>query len=175
MRRLPGSWPSGSSPVGAISQAVQPQLGEALVHENRARWTISTRSPTGWLVALTWPLYLLFIVFAPTILSVFGGGYSVGSNVLVLLSLSMLVATGCGMVDMVLLMAGRSSLNLINVLFAFGVNLGVDLVLIPPLGILGGGHRLVARDLGSKSDAARAGHAIQHACTRSALRPSVRW
>ena len=122
---------------GAISQAVQPQLGEALVHENRAEVGDLYKTSTGWLVALTWPLYLLFIVFAPTILSVFGGRYSVGSNVLVLLSLSMLVATGCGMVDMVLLMAGRSSLNLINVLFAFGVNLGVDLVLIPPLGILG--------------------------------------
>ncbi len=41
------------------------------------------------------------------------------------------------MVDMVLNMAGRTSWNLINVLLAVGVNLGLDLRLIPTQGILG--------------------------------------
>ncbi len=122
---------------GAISQAVQPHLGAALVKEDRTEVGELYKISTGWLVALTWPLYLVFIVFAPTILSVFGGGYAEGSNVLILLSLSMLIATGCGMVDMVLLMAGRTSWNLYNVLAAFAVNLSLDLVLIPRQGILG--------------------------------------
>ena len=42
---------------------------------------------------------------------------------MVILSLSMLVATGCGMVDMVLIMAGRTSWNLGNALLALAVNL----------------------------------------------------
>jgi O-antigen/teichoic acid export membrane protein len=50
---------------------------------------------------------------------------------------AMLVATGCGMVDIVLAMAGRTSWNLANVATALGVNVGVDLLLIPQYGALG--------------------------------------
>jgi O-antigen/teichoic acid export membrane protein len=49
----------------------------------------------------------------------------------------MLVATGCGMVDMVLAMAGRTSWNLVNVLVALAVTIGLDLALIPRFGALG--------------------------------------
>lgn len=122
---------------GAISQAVQPHLGTALTHQDRAEVRTLYTTSTGWLIALTWPLYLTFIVFASSILRIFGDGYAEGSRALIVLSCSMLVATGCGMVDMVLLMAGRSSWNLYNVLAAFVTNLAIDLWLIPPLGILG--------------------------------------
>jgi O-antigen/teichoic acid export membrane protein len=49
----------------------------------------------------------------------------------------MLVATGCGMVDMVLAMAGRTSWNLLNVLIALAVTIGLDVLLIPRYGALG--------------------------------------
>src|SRR3954462_56079 len=49
----------------------------------------------------------------------------------------MLVATGCGMVDMVLSMAGRTSWNLVNVLVALAVTIGLDVFFIPRLGALG--------------------------------------
>jgi O-antigen/teichoic acid export membrane protein len=49
----------------------------------------------------------------------------------------MLFATACGMVDMLLNMAGRTSWTLVNSLIALAVMVGVDLLLIPPLGILG--------------------------------------
>jgi O-antigen/teichoic acid export membrane protein len=49
----------------------------------------------------------------------------------------MLVATGCGMVDMVLAMAGRTSWNLVNVLVALGVTIGLDMLLVPRYGALG--------------------------------------
>ena len=50
---------------------------------------------------------------------------------------TMLVATACGMVDVVLIMAGKATWNLANVLAAFVVMVGLDLWLIPQLGILG--------------------------------------
>jgi O-antigen/teichoic acid export membrane protein len=53
------------------------------------------------------------------------------------LACAMLVATGCGMVDMVLAMAGRTSWNLVNVLIALGVTIGLDVLLIPRYGALG--------------------------------------
>jgi O-antigen/teichoic acid export membrane protein len=51
----------------------------------------------------------------------------------------MLVSTACGMVDMLLNMAGRTSWTLANSLAALTVMVVVDLLLIPRMGILGAG------------------------------------
>ena len=70
-------------------------------------------------------------------MSVFGGGYESASDVVVILSLTMLFATVCGSVDSVLLMAGRSWLSLGNNAVALVVNVGLNVVLIPLYGIRG--------------------------------------
>lgn len=121
----------------AIAMAVQPQIAGLLAVDDRARTNEVYRSSTAWLVAMAWPLYLLAAVFSPEILLLFGGGYDAGRGVMVLLAFSMLVATGCGMVDVMLTMAGRTSWNLANVAIALAVNVGLNVVLIPAYGILG--------------------------------------
>ncbi|MDT4995223.1 MAG: hypothetical protein QOH97_5115 [Actinoplanes sp.] len=120
-----------------ISQSVQPRLAEALATGDRATANRLYRTATGWLVLVSWPIILLVGQFAPLYLGVFGGGYRSGAPVVVVLAGAMLVATGCGMVDMVLAMAGRTSWNLVNVLIALGVTVGLDVLLIPRLGALG--------------------------------------
>jgi O-antigen/teichoic acid export membrane protein len=57
--------------------------------------------------------------------------------VIVILALAMLLSTACGQVDMVLTTSGRSSWSLCNGLLAVGVNVAVDLALIPHYGITG--------------------------------------
>lgn len=121
----------------AISLAVQPRLGAALAQSRLADANHYYRTSTAWLITIAWPLYLVFIVFGSLLLTIFGTDYSTGVSVLLLLSLSMLLATGCGMVDMVLNMAGRTSWNLYNVLLSVGVQLTLCVVLIPRMGILG--------------------------------------
>lgn len=121
----------------AISSAVQPRLAEALAHDDRKTTNHLYQTSTAWLMIFTWPLFLFFICFGPTVMKVFGSGYQAGSTVIVILAISMLIATGCGMVDMVLTMAGRTSWNLANVLAGLGVNVGLDLWLIPSHGMVG--------------------------------------
>lgn len=121
----------------AISLAVQPHLGVHLTREDRAETNNLYRTATAWLILMTWPLYLLAVAFAPYLLGVFGAGYAEGAAVVLVLCLTMLVATGCGMVDVVLNMAGRTSWNLGNSLLALTVNVTLNHLLIPPLGILG--------------------------------------
>ena len=70
-------------------------------------------------------------------MGVFGDGYDVASDVVLILSLTMLLATACGPVDSVLLMAGRSWLSLRNSTVALAVNVGLNVVLIPLDGIRG--------------------------------------
>jgi O-antigen/teichoic acid export membrane protein len=131
----------------AISQAVQPRLAELLSTGDRPGAAALYRTATGWLVLAAWPLYLGIAVYPPVYLGLFGPGFKGAHRVVVVLALAMLVATGCGMVDMVLSMAGRTSWNLANVVTALGVNLGVDLLLIPRLGALGAAIGLAAATL----------------------------
>ncbi len=121
----------------AISMAVQPRIAAALAREDHLGASHLYRISTAWLMLITWPMYLCFILFGPTILSIFGKGYNAGTVVLVILASSMLAATLTGMVDIVLTMAGRTSWNLMNVLVGLVVNVGVDIWLIPSHGILG--------------------------------------
>jgi O-antigen/teichoic acid export membrane protein len=121
-----------------ISQSVQPRLAEALATGDRATANHLYQTATGWLVLVTWPIGLLVIPFAPLYLGLFGEHYArEGAPVVAVLAGAMLVATGCGMVDMVLAMAGRTSWNLANVLVALTVTIGLDVLLIPRYGAFG--------------------------------------
>jgi len=121
----------------AISMAAQPQLTQLFAVRDRAGANTVYQVTTAWLILLTWPLYLLAIVFGPSVLAIFGHSYHAGSTVMIILALAMLVATACGQVDMVLITTGRSSWSLVNGLLAMAINIGVDLALIPRLGITG--------------------------------------
>jgi O-antigen/teichoic acid export membrane protein len=120
-----------------LSQSVQPRLAEALATGDRATANRLYQTTTGWLVLVTWPINFLVILLAPVYLGLFGAEYRDGAAVVVVLACAMLVATGCGMVDMVLAMAGRTLWNLVNVLIALGVTIVLDVLLIPRFGALG--------------------------------------
>jgi O-antigen/teichoic acid export membrane protein len=123
----------------AIQQAVQPKLSELLARTEHTAADLVYKTSNAWLMMISWPLYLLFATFSTFLLSVLGHGYSHGKapHVVLILSLSMLVATGCGPVDMVLLMSGRSSWSLANMSGALAIDVGLDLILVPKMGITG--------------------------------------
>jgi O-antigen/teichoic acid export membrane protein len=121
----------------ALATGVQHRFGTLFAAGDRAGAAELYRTSTAWLMVLTWPLYLLFAVFSPYVLALFGPGYTVAEPVMVLLALTMLVATGCGMVDNVLNMAGRTTWTFANALLALGVDVALNLLLIPRIGILG--------------------------------------
>jgi O-antigen/teichoic acid export membrane protein len=121
----------------AISMAAQPQFTHLFAIDDRRGANSVYQVTTAWLIILTWPLYLLAVVYGPQLLAVFGHSYQAGSTVMVILGLTMLMATGCGQVDMVLTTTGRTSWSLLNGLLAVAANVGVDLALIPRYGITG--------------------------------------
>jgi O-antigen/teichoic acid export membrane protein len=121
----------------AIAMAAQPRFTEMFTAGDRAAANRVYQATTAWLILLTWPLYLLAVAFGPQVIEVFGRSYSAGTAVIVILGLTMLLATGCGQVDMVLVTTGRSSWSLANGLLAVAVNVGLDLALIPAHGITG--------------------------------------
>lgn len=123
----------------ALSSALQPRLGELLARRDREATTVAYRAATTWLILLNWPLYLLLAIFAAPLLGLLGPDYLAGQDVVLVLAAAMLLASACGMVNTVLIMAGRTSWNLLNAVLALGVNIVADLILIPKVGILGAG------------------------------------
>ncbi|HEY3734176.1 MAG TPA: polysaccharide biosynthesis C-terminal domain-containing protein [Streptosporangiaceae bacterium] len=121
----------------AISTAAQPRFTELFTTGDKRNANVIYLVTTGWLILLTWPLYLLAVIYGPAVLAVFGKSYSAGATVMIILGLTQLFASACGQVDMVLITTGRSSWSLVNGLLAVGVNIGVDLALIPRYGITG--------------------------------------
>jgi O-antigen/teichoic acid export membrane protein len=128
---------AGQFAIQAIGMASQPRFTEMFArHESRGANSVY-QATTAWLILLTWPLYLLAVCFGPQVLTVFGHSYSSGASVMVILGLAMLLLTGCGLVDMVLVTTGRTSWSLVNGLLAVAVNVGLDVLLIPRYGITG--------------------------------------
>jgi len=65
------------------------------------------------------------------------GHFSTRSTALVIVSLAMLINMGTGNVTLILLMVGRSSLNLLNTGAALTVNVLLNVVLVPQMGVTG--------------------------------------
>ena len=127
----------GQLAARSISLAIQPHVSSLTARGRPEALRDLYRTSTAWIMFATWPLYLTFAVHAGDLMKVFGPAYAPGALVLQILSGCMLVATACGAVDAVLVMAGRSDLTMINAWVALAVNIGVNAWLIPRLGILG--------------------------------------
>lgn len=127
----------GSFAQLAVSQTIQPILGRLLTTGDLGAAEHTYRTGSAWLVALTWPLFLTAAIFAVPLLRVFGPAFVAADTALMILSAGWLVATGCGPVDNVLLMAGKSGWTSINTGIGLALNIGLNLWLIPRYGING--------------------------------------
>jgi O-antigen/teichoic acid export membrane protein len=117
--------------------AISPQVSAFLARHEPRRAAALYQDATRWLTLATWPMYLVFAIFPAVVLGLFGSRYTPGAAALAVLSLAMLVNMGTGNVTVVLLMGGKSSWGAINTGAALAVNISLNLLLIPHLGILG--------------------------------------
>lgn len=117
--------------------AIGPQLSALLARREHDRAAALFQTATRLLMLASWPLYLLLAIFPAVVLGIFGSRYTTGAAALAVLSLAMLVNLGTGNVTVVLLMGGKSSWSAINAGAAFVVNIGLNLLLLPRIGILG--------------------------------------
>lgn len=128
---------SGTLVLSATRIAVAPQIAGLLARgENRTAEELYNVA-TSWVIAASWPIYLVLACFGPVILMPFGAEFTEGAAALAILSCSMLVLMAAGNVQTVLLMGGRSSWTLANKVVALIVNIALNLLLVPPFGIVG--------------------------------------
>jgi O-antigen/teichoic acid export membrane protein len=92
---------------------------------------------TKWVLAFTFPLASVIIVFAVPLMRIFGPDFVAGWPVLVIGAVGQLVNCGVGSVGYLLLMSGNQR-RLIRVQFAMAaISILVNITLIPALGIVG--------------------------------------
>jgi O-antigen/teichoic acid export membrane protein len=127
----------GTFALGGVQLAIAPHLSALLAREEARGAADLYQSATRWLMLASWPVYVLFAIFPTVVLGIFGSRYSAGATALVILSLAMLVNLGTGNVTVVLLMGGKSSWNVVNTLAALVVNVALNLLLLPHIGIAG--------------------------------------
>jgi len=127
----------GTLATEAVRIAIAPQISALLARGQHARAEGVYQVATWWIMTLCWPLYLTLAVFAPVVLRVFGPEFVAGSSALVVLSLAMLVDLATGNVTVMLLMGGKSSWNLLNTIGALALNVALNLLLLPRIGITG--------------------------------------
>jgi len=127
----------GNVAGNAVTMAFAPQIAKVMATEGARGARPLFQEASALLLLLAWPAYATAIVFAPFLLTAFGDGFGDGAAVIAITGVGFLLASAAGPIDMLLLMAGRSRQSLINTGIALVVNIGANLVLIPPYGIRG--------------------------------------
>ncbi|MBA3839587.1 MAG: polysaccharide biosynthesis C-terminal domain-containing protein [Thermoleophilaceae bacterium] len=127
----------GAYALQAIGMAIAPRISALLARDEREQVEELYRTATWWVMALVWPLYAVMAVFAPFVMGLFGPEFVAGQTALVVLCLAMLVNLATGNVTTVLLMGGKSSWNLYNAAGSLALNVALNLLLTPSLGITG--------------------------------------
>lgn len=128
---------AGQMGTQSVSLAAQPRFTEHFASGDTAGASRLFRTSTAWLVLMTWPLYAVLLVHAGFVMKIFGEEYAQGAIIIIVLAAALMFSTALGMVDVVLMMSGRSMWTLINSLVGLGLQIGIDIWLIPTHGVLG--------------------------------------
>ncbi|WP_225878370.1 lipopolysaccharide biosynthesis protein [Spongiactinospora rosea] len=127
----------GQLTAQGLAHAVQPRLVRALtghdLHTARRLYQVTTL----WLVALTWPVWIAYAALAPWLPALLGAAYERGAQVAVVLAVTMMIASACGMADLALIAAGHTTTSLANTTIAITVTVAADIALVPAHGALG--------------------------------------
>jgi O-antigen/teichoic acid export membrane protein len=127
--------PIALTSMGFIYVPVVSQLySQNLAGEMKRTYQVSTK----WIFSASFPLFLLLFLFPETILRFFfGAGYTEAALALRILSLGLVFHAFLGANGMTLLVMGKTRLMMWASLLAAGLNLILNIILIPQWGITG--------------------------------------
>ena len=95
------------------------------------------KTVTRWIFICTLPIVLLQLLFADPIMGMFGSQFAAGSGALMILALSQLINAASGPAGYMVLMSGRSKMELFNISASLAINIVMCFLLIPHYGVIG--------------------------------------
>ena len=90
-----------------------------------------------WIFMLSFPLFIIMLLYSDAMMKIFGKGFVAGSMALVILAAGQLMSASTGAAGIMVLMSGRSKLELMNVSVTLGVDTLLCYLLIPRYGVTG--------------------------------------
>jgi O-antigen/teichoic acid export membrane protein len=121
----------------ATNKAFQPRISALLAQDRTKEAQRLFQVATWWLMAVSLPIYITLAIFPGFLLGVFGQAFERGQTALMILSLAMLFNVSTGNVNAVLVMGGKGVWNLLNASAGLALNVALNLILIPRIGIEG--------------------------------------
>jgi O-antigen/teichoic acid export membrane protein len=119
---------------GTIFSPMVSDLDAAEQHDHLARLY---KAVSRWIFTIGVPVFLVQVSFGGALLSTFGRGFDQGRLALTLLAVGQLANYASGAASNVLTMTGRSRANLVVTVVHLVVTVTLNLLLIPPFGLLG--------------------------------------
>jgi O-antigen/teichoic acid export membrane protein len=123
--------------VISFTKIFSPIISEFWETGNLPELEKTLKTVTKWTFTLGLPVALLFLLFAPSLLLVFGADFSRAGTTLRILAAGQIANLFVGPVGYLLVMTGRQRLNLINAAGTAIANVSLSIVLIPRYGIAG--------------------------------------
>jgi len=127
----------GALGLASIQGMFGPMAAQLYAQGRKTELASLFKVATKWVIAGSLPIYLLCMTFPDTLMMLFGRRYAEAGPCLAVLSLGFLIQTGTGSVGILITMTGRSWVSLANNVLALGLNVPLNLILIPRFGIVG--------------------------------------
>jgi O-antigen/teichoic acid export membrane protein len=127
----------GALPVMASTTMFGPVVAELVYAKQLDKLDALLKLVTRWLIIISAPLYLGVLLLPELILSIFDPAYLVGVQALSILMVGQVIYLACAPAGTTLVMAGHSTLNMVNGIIAVIVNLTLNSILIPKYGLMG--------------------------------------
>lgn len=121
----------------ALLVAIPTRISDLMRTGSRDEVRALYRVATWWSMSVAWPAAFALALFSPFFLGLFGRGYRVGDTALAVLAGGAIIGSSTGPSGAVLLMAGRTSVNLGITAAAVGTNIPLMFLLAPRFGIIG--------------------------------------
>jgi O-antigen/teichoic acid export membrane protein len=126
-----------SLPVAGLNTVFAPRISELHGKGEFVRLRSLYRTLAGWTATIGVLPFLIVVLFAEPVMRFFGSEFGVASDVVKWLAVGHLFSVASGSALCMLVMTGRSKISLMNIILGTIVNLLLNLLLIPPLGIKG--------------------------------------
>jgi O-antigen/teichoic acid export membrane protein len=120
--------------IGAISEPVISDLFSQSAYNRLEQFYQTT---ARWLTMVNLPIFMTFVLFAESLLSIFGNDFTAGETGLIILAFGPLASASTGLCGKVINMTGYTKLAFVNSSFFLFFTVVFSLLLIPHLGVTG--------------------------------------
>jgi O-antigen/teichoic acid export membrane protein len=124
-------------PLTAFNSIFAPIISELYAADNQKDLQHQYKLVTKWILTASLPIFTLLTFFSREILALFGADFTTGAKAMIILCVGQLLNTATGSAGFMLMMTGKSYVNLINSVVLTLANVLLNLLLIPKYGIIG--------------------------------------